>query len=275
MVWAHGLRGAGRGTAAGRARPRSSRGGSRHRRGGATWIFRGQVTALLRLEFDAPGRSVAAERRRLTEAACAGVDYRLVSASLGFELLFVLIARHLVDLVGRRPTVAGLAAAAGAGALALATPEYVPSWDAAPEAALVAALASSRGALSAAVATTILYAAETNVQSARAASAAVAAVAARLGGLGAAAWVRRPGRYSKWGRGVARTDCYHTGRLAKPARDGVAARHARLRLVRVGRARDALRARAPRAVRARRAAAARPRAGSCSGARALAAARSG
>ena len=90
------------------------------------------ITSLIRLEFASDGRNAAAPfRRRLSlsysdSEPCPAIDYGLAFSGLAFDVLFALIARHVVDVMGRHPCLAGLAAFAGGGLLFLCIPEYFP-----------------------------------------------------------------------------------------------------------------------------------------------------
>ena len=64
------------------------------------------ITSLIRLEFASDGRNAAAPfRRRLSlsysdSEPCPSLDYGIAFAGLAFDVLFVLIARHVVDVMG-------------------------------------------------------------------------------------------------------------------------------------------------------------------------------
>jgi len=155
------------------------------------------VLSLVRLEFDADGRAAAsafyAAPRRLDAAEpCAAVDYGIVASALLSEVLGALAARHLVDRLGRRLTLAACFALAALGVLALAAPEYVASLDPLSRDALVVAMMTSRGALYGADAVATVFVAEMHGTESRFAALAVAYAAARLGGLVSASWVVSP-----------------------------------------------------------------------------------
>ncbi|KAJ8611267.1 hypothetical protein CTAYLR_004177 [Chrysophaeum taylorii] len=153
------------------------------------------VVSLVRLEFDGNDDARSAAFRRRLDDTCPSLDYSIVGAALLSELVAVAIAAHLVDAVGRRPTLAGLCAAAAAGVLVLAAPEYFPdTFQQAPpsRSTLVAAMMTARGALAAAASVVALVVAEMRATPDRATAAAAAYVLAKLGGLLSTYWVVSP-----------------------------------------------------------------------------------
>ena len=131
------------------------------------------ITSLIRLEFASDGRNAAAPfRRRLSlsysdSEPCPAIDYGLAFSGLAFDVLFVLIARHVVDVMGRHPCLAGLAAFAGGGLLFLCIPEYFPWAKGAPMNLIICMMSMSRGALTTAVWLSLVYAAETHGDASR------------------------------------------------------------------------------------------------------------
>mmetsp|Transcript_10334 Transcript_10334/g.27360 ORF Transcript_10334/g.27360 Transcript_10334/m.27360 type:complete len:424 (-) Transcript_10334:19-1290(-) len=125
------------------------------------------ITSLIRLEFASDGRNAAAPfRRRLSlsyadSEPCPAIDYGLAFSGLAFDVLFVLIARHVVDVMGRHPCLAGLAAFAGGGLLFLCIPEYFPWAKGASINLVICMMSMARGALTTAVWLTLVYSAET------------------------------------------------------------------------------------------------------------------
>ena len=130
------------------------------------------VLALIRLEFDADsspfGGAFQGRRLRSSFASssssslvessqldsfagasveCPALDYSIVFAALCSELGGVLVARHLVDSLGRRLALGACFAVAAAGALVLATPEYIPQLESFSTSALTAALMYASPAL--------------------------------------------------------------------------------------------------------------------------------
>ena len=126
------------------------------------------ITSLIRLEFASDGRNAAAPfRRRLSlsysdSEPCPSLDYGIAFVGLAFDVLFVLIARHVVDVMGRHPCLAGLAAFAGGGLLFLCIPEYFPWAKGAPMNLIICMMSLARGGLTTAVWLTLVYAAETH-----------------------------------------------------------------------------------------------------------------
>ena len=131
------------------------------------------ITSLIRLEFASDGRNAAAPfRRRLSlsysdSEPCPAIDYGLAFSGLAFDVLFVLIARHVVDVMGRHPCLAGLAAFAGGGLLFLCIPEYFPWAKGAPMNLIICMMSLARGGLTTAVWLTLVYAAETHCDASR------------------------------------------------------------------------------------------------------------
>ena len=131
------------------------------------------ITSLIRLEFASDGRNAAAPfRRRLSlsyadSEPCPAIDYGLAFSGLAFDVLFVLIARHVVDVMGRHPCLAGLAAFAGGGLLFLCIPEYFPWAKGAPMNLIICMMSLARGGLTTAVWLTLVYAAETHGDASR------------------------------------------------------------------------------------------------------------
>ena len=131
------------------------------------------IMSLIRLEFASDGRNAAAPfRRRLSlsysdSEPCPAIDYGLAFSGLAFDVLFVLIARHVVDVMGRHPCLAGLAAFAGGGLLFLCIPEYFPWAKGAPMNLIICMMSLARGGLTTAVWLTLVYAAETHGDASR------------------------------------------------------------------------------------------------------------
>ena len=131
------------------------------------------ITSLIRLEFASDGRNAAAPfRRRLSlsysdSEPCPSLDYGIAFTGLAFDLIFVLIARHVVDVMGRHPCLAGLAAFAGGGLLFLCIPEYFPWAKGAPMNLIICMMSLARGGLTTAVWLTLVYAAETHGDASR------------------------------------------------------------------------------------------------------------
>ena len=159
------------------------------------------VLSLVRLEFDVEGRADASaffalHRRRLGDdfevEPCASLDYAIVACALASEVGGALLARHLVDALGRRLTLAACFATAAGGVLCLAAPEYVGSIDPFSRSSLVFAMMTARGALYGATAVAPILVAEMHATDARFAAAALAYAAARLGALVSAFWVVSP-----------------------------------------------------------------------------------
>lgn len=156
------------------------------------------ITSLIRLEFASGGRDEAAPfRRRLSlsysnSGPCPALDYGLAFAGLAFDVVFVLISRHVLDIMGRHPCLAGLAAVAGSGLLFLCVPEYYSFMPAGPTNLVICAMSMSRGALVTACWISLVYAAETHDDASRSATVAAAYAARALGGLAASHWVASP-----------------------------------------------------------------------------------
>lgn len=160
------------------------------------------VVSLVRLELDGNDevRTSAfrgGERRLSSESKdCSGLDYSVVWSALASELVATAVAAHLVDAIGRRPTLAGLCAAAAGGVLCLCAPEYFPQTLAAAalpgRTALLAAMMTARATLAAAAHVVSLLVAETRPTHDRAAALAAAYVLAKLGGFLATFWVVSP-----------------------------------------------------------------------------------
>lgn len=171
------------------------------------------VISLVRLEFDGneSARDAAffvRDRRRASytslfsasfgvakEEKCPAIDFSVAFSALSAELVGIAFAAHAVDVVGRRPALSVLCAAATAGVLVLAAPEYFPDTlgDHRPSRpTLVAAMMTARGALAAGAVVVGLVVAETRSACDRAAASSFAYVFTRLGALLSTYWVVSP-----------------------------------------------------------------------------------
>mmetsp|Transcript_19089 Transcript_19089/g.28871 ORF Transcript_19089/g.28871 Transcript_19089/m.28871 type:complete len:314 (-) Transcript_19089:195-1136(-) len=145
------------------------------------------VVALIRLEYDDTSNGIAGG------VACPELDASLVWRALLAQALAILIARHLVDTIGRRPTIAALCAVAAAGVLCVAGPSYFPNFIQINDARqLLFAVLISRGALSAALSVIALLLIETHAAPARAPAGAAFAIISTFASLLAQQWVIIP-----------------------------------------------------------------------------------